>query len=96
MILLLFVISIFLGFQLKFSYCSIAIISSIYLIFVLLRYKKKIFGVCLAIFVISFAISNINIENNNQIKVGVVIESRDNYFLFLSKAERFYVYEKNK
>ena len=95
MILLLFVISIFLGFQLKFSYCSIAIISSIYLIFVLLRYKKKVFGVCLSIFVISFAISNINIENNNQIKVGVVIESRDNYFLFLSKTERFYVYEKN-
>lgn len=51
----------------------------------------------MAIIISCAGISKIPIENNNENNIysGVVIESKENYFLFQSGLEKFYVYEDN-
>lgn len=72
------------------------VISVAYLIFLFVRFNKKTFFIGLSLFAIGITISNINLEynsKNNQYS-GFVVEVKDNYYLFQSKTEKFYVYEK--
>lgn len=73
------------------------IISLVYLIFIFVRFNKKIFLLCLILFASGVTISNINLEcdSKNDIYSGFVIEVKDNYYLFQSKLEKFYIYEKD-
>lgn len=82
-------------------FCLIHIKNSfIYIIFsfFLLLYFIKIkqfnkLMIILSIFLSSFLIRNINIESSSY--VGVVIEAKENYYLFSSFKGRFYIYEKD-
>lgn len=51
--------------------------------------------VAIASFGLGIGISYIYIDNNQETYSGIVSESKDNYFLFTSKFETLYVYNKN-
>ncbi len=67
-----------------------------YLIYIYWRKGRKIFIYILLVMILGFLVSLIKFTNNpnNGIYQGIVIESKDNYVLFLSKGERFYLYLK--
>ena len=69
------------------------LISLAYLIFILFRYGKKRFVIVLALFGVGVLIPNIPLPTNSGPQYsGIVIDVRDNYYLFQSKFERYYVY----
>ena len=69
------------------------IVSLAYLLFVLWRFGKKRFAVCLALFGVGVLIPRIPLPSNNGPSFsGIVIDVRDNYYIFQSKFERYYVY----
>ena len=71
------------------------LISSAYLLFVLWRYGKKRFAVVIAFFAIGVFIPRVTFaENNGPDYGGIVIDARDNYYIFQSKFEKYYVYSK--
>lgn len=73
------------------------IISIGYLIYIYLRKGRKVFIYILLTMILGFLVSLIKFTNNpnNGIYQGIVIESKNNYVLFLSKGERFYLYLKD-
>ena len=72
------------------------IIALAYLIFVLYRFGKKKLVVVLVFFGIGLVIPRIPYPVNEGPEFkGTIIDSRDNYFLFESKFERYYVYQKD-
>ncbi len=46
------------------------------------------------LFALGIGISYVNFDNNSSIREGIVFEAKDNYFLFHSKGENLYVYQK--
>lgn len=93
MIVLLILISLVLGLHLKFYLIPTIILTIFFLVLVFLRYKKKILLVCFLSFVGSAILSFIYIPNNAFEKEGIVVEAKENYYLFQSKFEKYYVYE---
>ena len=72
------------------------LISIAYLIFALWRFGKKKFIVIVALFGIGVFIPRIPIASYNGPDFGgIVIDARDNYFIFQSKLERYYVYSED-
>lgn len=71
------------------------IISLIYLVFIFIRFNKKFAFMLLTVFIGGAVIGNLNLEytNNENTYQGMVIEVKENYFLFQSHFERYYVYE---
>ena len=68
------------------------LISCAFLFFVLWRFGRKKFIVFITIFVIGVFIPKIAFpRNNNTDYGGFVIEARDNYYIFQSRFERYYV-----
>lgn len=72
------------------------ITSLIFLSFAFIKLPKKRSLIYLAIIISCAGISKIPFENNNNENIysGIVIESKENYFLFQSGLEKFYIYEK--
>ena len=75
------------------------IISAIFLIFILFRFlkKKKIMIAIFACFALGVSLpllSNV-VQNGSSPHSGVVVETRDNYFIFQSGFNKYYVYEKD-
>ena len=69
------------------------LISLVYLLFVLWRLGKKKFIVCCLFFGIGILIPRIPLpQNEGPSYSGVVIEARDNYYIFQSKFQKYYVY----
>ena len=69
------------------------LISLAYLIFVLYRFGKKKFALVLAVFGLGIVIPVIPFPTNTgPVYGGIVIDARDNYYLFQTKFERYYVY----
>ena len=73
------------------------IISLIYLLFIFVRFNKKFASVILLVFIGGALIGNLHLEYNNSENSyqGMVVEVKENYFLFQSHYEKFYVYEEN-
>ena len=73
------------------------IISLIYLIFIFFRFSKKFAAVLLLVFIGGCFLGHLNIEynSNENSYQGMVVEVKENYFLFQSHFEKYYVYEKN-
>jgi len=73
-----------------------ALLTVVFIIFIFYRFKPKKAFLFLTIFSIGALIGNINLENNKDDHnyTGIVVEVKDNYFLFQSGLEKFYVYEK--
>lgn len=69
------------------------LISLAFLVFILWRYGKKKFVIVTAFFALGVFIPRITWpQNSGPTFVGTVIDARDNYYLFQSKFERYYVY----
>lgn len=75
------------------------IISLIFLIFILFRFlkKKKIMVIVFAFFTLGVALPPITgmIQNRGSSYSGMVVETRENYFIFQSGVSKYYVYEKD-
>ena len=71
------------------------LISIAYFVFVLWKYGKKKVVVFIAFFAIGVFIPRVTFASNNGPDYGgIVIDARDNYYIFQSKFERYYVYSK--
>ena len=72
------------------------VVSIAYLIFILWRFGKKRFIVVISFFALGVFIPRIPWPSNKGPDYGgIVIDARDNYYLFQSKFERYYVYSKD-
>ena len=72
------------------------IISFAFLLFVLYRFGKKKVVIALVFFGIGVFIPRIPVSNNSGPEYkGIVIDARDDYYLFQSKFERYYVYSED-
>lgn len=91
MILFLILIGLVIGINLRWNYLLLIPLLFLYLLFIFIKYKKKVlFFVAITSF-IGVAISYIHIENNKETYHGMVIESKTNYFIFLSEFDKYYV-----
>ena len=69
------------------------LISLTFLIFVLFRFGKRKFVIVILLFASGVVIPKIPIKANpGPTYVGYVIDARDNYYIFQSKFEKYYVY----
>ena len=94
MTLLLFFISFLLGIAFKKSYIAIGIVVLYLLIKVLFRNKKHAIAI-IGTFLLGVGISFIPpFEQHLIVYSGIVYEVKDNYFLFNSRGEKLYCYEK--
>mgnify|MGYP003295292930 CR=1 FL=1 len=72
------------------------IISLVYLIFLFYRFGKKKFLIFISFFIAGAIIPHINLPISNDSHVsGLVVESRDNYFIFESRLHKYYVTNEN-
>ena len=73
------------------------IIALIYVVFIFIRFNKKTALLFFSLFIGGAIIGGLNIEYNSvdNIYEGMVVEVKENYFIFQSHFERFYVYEEN-
>ena len=72
------------------------IISLLFLLFVLYRFGKKRFFIVVAVFLIGVFIPIIPLpQNEGPTYSGMVVDARDNYYLFKVKFEKYYVYSKD-
>ena len=73
------------------------VIALVYLVFIFIRFNKKCALIFCSLFIGGALIGGLNIEYNNVDNVykGMVVEVKQNYFIFQSHFERFYVYEEN-
>ncbi len=97
MILLVFFLSFFLGLRIFHSYAILfLIVSLIFLTFVFIRFKKKVLLFSLMFLSLGIGISFVRIPNNPKDSAfrGFVSETHENYYVFISGIEKFYIYEK--
>ena len=73
------------------------IISLIYVVFIFLRFSKKYAFFIFLIFIGGAVLGNLNLEYNaiDNTYQGMVVDVKQNYFLFQSHFEKYYVYEEN-
>lgn len=73
------------------------IISLIYVVFIFFRFSKKSAMLFLLVFIGGAVLGNLKLEYNSKENVyqGMVVEVKQNYFIFQSHFEKYYVYEEN-
>ena len=95
MILLLIFISIYLGLSLRWYIVFVSILVVPFFVFLFIRFKKRIFVTSLISFLIGVGVSYINFDITKESYLGVVTESKDNYYIVSSNLMKFYVYNKD-
>lgn len=95
MIIFLFFLLFWIGLSFRYSYFVFVILALGISFFIFKKYKIKIASIGLLFFAVGIGISYIQIDIKTNRYDGFVIESKDNYFIMLSKFEKLYVYEKN-
>ena len=98
MIFLFISIALILGLTLTRGIVALNIVFSIiYLAYIIYRFGIKKSSIFILIFGIGLTFSLIKIENNpnDNVYKGLVVEVHQNYYIFSSKYEKFYVYEEN-
>lgn len=94
MIIFSFFISILLGLNIKNNYAFFLILASFYFIFLFNKLNKKHVIFNILVFLVSTGISFIKLSFDKEIYKGIVLEIKENYFIFSSSLEKMYVYEK--
>lgn len=92
MIIFLFFLLFWCGLSFKYSFIIFPLVGLFIAFIVFKKYKIKFALIGLAIFSIGIGVSYIHFDHQQTTYEGMVIESHDNYFLFLSKGEKLYVY----
>lgn len=95
MIYLSIFIGLWIGLYVSHDYIFFSLLSVLIFVFLLYRYKKKIATIFAIFLLTGFAVSFIRFDFDKEVYDGVVIQSKENYFLFSSSLEKFYVYEKD-
>lgn len=95
MILLLIFLSLALGISFRWYIVFTLILAVSLFIFLFFRFKKRILILSVITFAIGIGISYIRFDFSKETYSGVVIESKDNYYIFSSTFEKLYVYNKN-
>lgn len=74
------------------------IITTIFVLFLVFRFRKskKLLITLLGVMVIGIGLSNLKLtyNSNDNVYSGMVVEAKENYFIFQSHYEKYYVYEK--
>ncbi len=91
MIAFIVLIAVCLGLSLRYNFLYLIIPAIAFLVFVFIRFKKWSFILCTSLMLISVGVSYIHLEFTQETYQGMIIESKDNYFIFSSKTERLYV-----
>ncbi|MGM9873593.1 MAG: ComEC/Rec2 family competence protein [Bacilli bacterium] len=78
----------------KNNYAFFLILSGIYFIFLFRKLNRKHLILNAIVFLITSGISYIKISFDREIYNGMVIEAKENYFIFSSSLEKMYVYKK--
>ena len=94
MIIFLYFLLFWCGLSFKYSFIIFPLIGVFLSFIIFKKYKWKIGLIGIALFSIGLGVSYIHFDNRSTTYEGIVIESRDNYFLFLSKGEKLYVYNR--
>lgn len=71
------------------------ILSVLFALYIVYRFKWKKVILFSGFFLIGVGMTFIQFDLNQQTYHGIVIESKDNYYLFSCGLEKFYIYEKN-
>ena len=91
MILLLIFLSCWLGLALSSAFIALSIVTVVFLLFVLKRFKFKTFLLCSILLALCSSISFLRLSFQKGFYKGFVYQSKENYFLFNSGGERLYV-----
>ena len=91
MILLFFFLSLCLGLSVKVNLFIGIPLAIIYSIFIFFRHDKKVFTICLSLLVLGVGLSYIKFDIKREIVTGIVIETKDNYFILNDGLERYYI-----
>jgi len=94
-ILLVFFLCLVLGLNTRYYHLLCLPFLILVLIFIIRKSNKTVFVFALSFFVLGIGISFINFSFTQEQYSGIVIESKENYFIFESKLEKLYVYSKN-
>lgn len=96
MIIFLIFLSFYLGNVLTYSLLALLIVTTVFLLFVLKRFRFRACFLCMGTVLVGFLVSLINISSNNTTTYeGFVYSTKENYFLLNNRGERLYVYSKN-
>ena len=97
MIIFLIFLSFWLGLSISRAYIALSLVAIVFLLFVLKRFSKVSFIICLSAIALGFGFSFLNIKypTTKSSYQGLVYSTSENYFLFNSGGERLYVYAKN-
>ena len=96
MIIFLIFLCYWLGLSLRYALIPIAIAFSLILLALFIKkFSQKTSAIAVIIFALGVGVSFIKIDTQRTSYSGIVIDSKQNYFLLLSKGEPLYVYEKN-
>ena len=79
----------------RYSWILFAVIGIGLIVFLFWRFGKKVGIVSILFFLSGFGVSFIRPSNQQEVYSGVVVEAKENYIIFSSSLERFYVYEKD-
>ena len=95
MIIFIFFLFFWLGISFRYSLVVFSIVIIILSIIVFHKYKKNIGLLCLGLTIIGVGISYIRFDFKQEVYSGIVMDSKENYFIMLSKGERLYSYSKD-
>lgn len=94
MLILLVFLAIFVGLNVRYSPIVFAILGLILILLVWKKRNKKIALFVIGLISLSVGVSFINFSFVRDEYSGMVIDAKDNYYLFSSKLEKLYVYDK--
>ena len=98
MAIFFYLISTLLGlYFLRWNLIFSILLTTIFFIIIIFKLRSKKILICVLSFSLGVIVPIIknNVTNNDYIHVGYVIDAKENYFLFQSKFEKYYVYEKD-
>ena len=95
MIIYIFFLFLFLGAVFSRSIVIYSIVFILSIILILIKYKKKIALLCIGFCVLGVGLSYLNLHFEGPTFKGVVIETRENYFITFSRGEKLYIYSKD-
>mgnify|MGYP003314618807 CR=1 FL=1 len=97
MIIILLFLLYWVGLLLKTSYLTFAIIALILISYIFYRFfrNKRIIVLSLLFFFLGVGVSHINISTSRTDFNGMVVDTKENYYVINSSGEKFYVYEKS-
>ena len=91
MIYFILFVSIVLGINLRYNFSYTIVLTIVYLIFVLVRFKKKVFLLSLLFLGVGIGLSFIQLAYKRDAYLGIIVDAKANYFIVNSFGEKLYI-----